>query len=71
MRWAVHVASMGEMRNSYKILVRKSEASNHAEDLGAYRNIILELILGKYGGKLWTGCNWLRIGINIFENYIN
>jgi len=25
MRWGVHVAYMGEMRNSYKILVRKPE----------------------------------------------
>jgi hypothetical protein len=23
---------------------------------------ILELILEKQGGKVWTGCNWFRIG---------
>jgi hypothetical protein len=27
--------------------------------------IILEWILGKYGGKAWTGCIWLRIGIRL------
>jgi hypothetical protein len=24
--------------------------------------IIFECTLGKYGGKVWTGCIWLRIG---------
>jgi len=24
--------------------------------------IILERILGKQGGRLWTGCIWLRLG---------
>jgi hypothetical protein len=23
---------------------------------------ILEWILGKYGGRVWTGCIWFRIG---------
>jgi hypothetical protein len=34
----------------------------HSEDLGVDGRIILEWILRKYGGKLWTGCIWLRIG---------
>jgi hypothetical protein len=25
---------------------------------------ILEWVLGKYGGKMWTGCIWLRIETN-------
>jgi len=32
------------------------------EDLGTNGKIILEWILGKQGGKVWTGCTWLRIG---------
>jgi len=32
------------------------------EDKGIYGKIILELILGKYGGKVWSGFIWLRIG---------
>jgi hypothetical protein len=28
----------------------------HSEDLGIYGKI------GKQGGKVWTGCIWLRIG---------
>jgi hypothetical protein len=35
---------------------------NHLEDLGVDGKIILELILGKYGGRVWTGFILLRIG---------
>jgi hypothetical protein len=34
---------------------------DHSEDLDIDGKIILEWILGKLGGKLWTGCIWLRI----------
>jgi hypothetical protein len=37
-------------------------AINHSEDLGVDERIILEWIVGKYGGKMWIGCMWLRIG---------
>jgi len=35
---------------------------DHAEDLDVNGKIILKWILGKQGGKVWTGCIWLRIG---------
>jgi hypothetical protein len=38
------------------------KGSDHSEDLGVDGKIILEWILGKLGGKMWTGCIWLRIG---------
>jgi hypothetical protein len=44
---AGHVASMGEMKNTYHILVGKPEGKNHLEDLGVDGKIILEWILGK------------------------
>jgi hypothetical protein len=31
------------------------------ENLGVDWKIILEWILGKRDGKLWTGCTWLKI----------
>jgi hypothetical protein len=36
----------------------------HSEDLGVDGKIILERILGKQGGKIWTGCVSLRTGIS-------
>jgi hypothetical protein len=35
---------------------------DHVEDLEVDEMIILERILGKYDGKVWTGLIWLRIG---------
>jgi hypothetical protein len=35
---------------------------DHSEDKGVDGRIILEWILGKYGGKLWTARIWLRTG---------
>jgi hypothetical protein len=33
----------------------------HRDNFTFY-TIILELILGKYGGEVWTGVMWIRIG---------
>jgi hypothetical protein len=33
----------------------------HSEDLGVYRKIKLEWMLGK---KCFTGCTWIRLGTN-------
>jgi hypothetical protein len=30
------------------------------EDLSLDGKVILYWILGKYGGKVWTGCIWIR-----------
>jgi hypothetical protein len=32
----------------------KREGKNHSEDLGVDGRIIVELILGEYGGKVWV-----------------
>jgi hypothetical protein len=47
MRWVGRFSRMGLMRNAYKILVGKSEAENHSEDLGVDGSIILKWILIK------------------------
>jgi hypothetical protein len=41
-RWAGHVARMGEMRNAYKFLVRKPEGRGTSEGLDVYGKIVLE-----------------------------
>jgi hypothetical protein len=33
---------------------------DNSENLGEDGKIILKWILGKQGGKVWTGCIWLR-----------
>jgi hypothetical protein len=48
MRWAGHVARMGEMINAYNILVGNPEAKKPLEDLGVNGKIILKLILQSY-----------------------
>jgi hypothetical protein len=47
MRWKVHVARMGKLRNAYKILVGKPKGMNYSEDLVVDGRTILELSLGK------------------------
>jgi hypothetical protein len=34
----------------------------HSDELGVDGRMILDWILGKQGGKVWTGFIWLRIG---------
>jgi len=57
MRWAGHVACMGERRNSYIILVEISEGKNHLRDLGIDGRIILKWILDKKGMSV----EWIHV----------
>jgi hypothetical protein len=43
------------MINTYSICVERLEERDHSEDLGVDGKIILETILGKQDGKVWTG----------------
>jgi hypothetical protein len=58
-----HVVCMGEMRNAYNILFRKPEGRPLGRPTHRWK-IILEWILGKLVGKVWTGVIWLKIGKN-------
>jgi hypothetical protein len=49
------------MRNVYKVFVGNPEMEENSGNLAVVRRIILEWMLGKYGGKVCTGLNWLRI----------
>jgi len=61
-RWADHVARMGEMRKAYKTLTGKPERKRPLGRLRVDGRIILEWILGKQSGKLRSGCIWPRVG---------
>jgi hypothetical protein len=45
LRWAGHVARMGERRGACRVLVGKPDGRNHLEDRGVDGRIILKLIL--------------------------
>jgi hypothetical protein len=62
MRWAGHVASMGEERKVYKVLVEKPEGKR---PLGRPRRRWEDRIrmdLGEIGLGVWIGFDWLRTG---------
>jgi hypothetical protein len=59
MRWVGHVTNVGDTRNAYNILVRKSERKKSCRrPWHGWKRIKLDWILGKQGGKMQTG----RIG---------
>jgi hypothetical protein len=45
-----------------KFYIENPKRGDHSEGVDVDERIILECILGKQGGKLWTGFMWLRIG---------
>jgi len=57
MRWAGHVASMGEER----VLVGKPKGKNHWGDLGVDGWIILGWISRRWDVGILTGLGWSRI----------
>jgi hypothetical protein len=64
MGWAGHVARMGKKRNTYRLLVGKPKGGR---PLGRPRrrwldNIRMDLVEVGWGGVMWTGLVWLRIG---------
>jgi hypothetical protein len=59
MRWAGHVARMGETRNAYRILVGKPEGKR---PLGKPRRRWVDNIKMDLREIGWTGLKWLRIG---------
>jgi hypothetical protein len=56
MKWARHVARMGEKRNVHELLVGKPEGKR---PLGRSRS---KWIFWRYDWVVWTGLVWLRIG---------
>ena len=61
MRWAGHVARMGEERAVYRVLVGKPEGRNHWGDLGVDGWKILGWISRRWDVGIWTGLGWPRI----------
>jgi len=62
MRWAGHVAPMGEGRGVYRVLVGKPEGKRPLGNPAVDGRIILRWIFRKREGVVGTGWSWLRIG---------
>ena len=61
MRWAGHVARMGEERGVYRVLVGNGREGDHCGDLGVDGWIILGRISRRWDVGIWTGLGWPRI----------
>ena len=65
MRWAGHVACMGDRRVACRVLVgileRERERAGPLGRPGVDGRIILKGILRKWDEEAWTGLIWLRI----------
>ena len=62
MRWAGHVARMGEERGVCRVLVGRPEGESHWGDLGVDGWIVLGWISRRWDVGIWTGLGWPRIG---------
>jgi hypothetical protein len=66
MRWAGHVAHMGDIQDVHKVHTRfwwgDLREGDHWKDPGVDGRMILKWIFKKWDGMAWPGLIWLRIG---------
>jgi hypothetical protein len=62
MRWAGHVARMGEGRKLYRVLVGKPEGKRLLERPRRRWEDGIIMDLKEIVGGVWSGFSWLRIG---------
>ena len=60
MRWAGHVAHMGERKGAYRVLGGNLREREHFEDTGVDGKIILRWNFRTWNVGAWTGLIWLR-----------
>ena len=62
MRWAGHVARMGEVRGAHRVLVGKPEGKRPLGRTRRRWEDNIKMDLQEVGGVVGTGWSWLRIG---------
>jgi len=68
MRWAGHIARLGEMRGVYRVCCGNLRERYHLEGPGICRRIILRWIFRKWDGRTWTELIWLGTLVNVVMN---
>jgi hypothetical protein len=63
MRWAGHVARMGEESKMYRVLVVKPEGKSPFERPRRRWEDGIKMDLREIGLGVWSGFNWLRTGM--------
>ena len=64
MRWAGHVARMGEDRGMHRVLVGKPEGKRPLGRPRRRREDNIKMDLQEVGGVVGTGWSWLRVGMD-------
>ena len=62
MRWAGHVARVGDRRGAYRVLAGRREGKRPLERSGIDGRVILRRILKTWDAEPWTGLIWLKTG---------
>jgi hypothetical protein len=65
MRWAGHVAFMGEDRKVYKVLIGKPEGKRPLGRPKCRWEDEIRIDLKENGWRVWSGYSWLMIGAGI------
>jgi len=71
MRWAEHVARLGEIRGVCRVLVGTPEEKGPLGRPSVDGRIILRWILRKWDVVAWTESIWLRIGTGEYGNELS
>jgi hypothetical protein len=61
MRWAWHIARLGDRWDAYRVLVGKSEGKRPLGRPIVDENLIFKCIFRKWDEVAWTRLIWLRI----------
>jgi hypothetical protein len=64
MRWTRHVACMRKINMHTEILAETLKGNDQLQNVGIHRSIMLEWILDKSVGKVWTRFIWIMTGTN-------
>jgi hypothetical protein len=65
MRWAAHVARMGDSRGVYRVLVEKPEGKRPLVRPRCRWEDNIKMYVQEVECGAWTGSSWLRIGTDV------